>query len=375
MKKRAASFLLASLAVVSLVLPALAAAAVEPPPVEEPPVEEAGTEIEEVQSAIRLDGEPVLTVEYEMRGGVCYATVSSFVSLMDAEAMVEEENGVVRVNASTVVEVVEVPQFPEEPGTVDGQAAETPDAYVESANGFETPVEGTDEVPADAWEQPADQSAQPEAGADAAGTPAETPVPANAVMDDLDLLAVEGEQYLVANGRYLYAEDGLIQLNGCVAAPIRVLAKVFNVSVDFDAENEVVLLAHQPDAQPYLDAGWETYDNDILYWLARIINAESGNQSLEGKIAVGNVVMNRLHNPRFPDSIYEVLFQKNQFTPAATGSIYREPNEESVAAAKMVMDGAQVMPNALFFNAAGLRSYASRTRTYVATIGDHAFYE
>ncbi len=70
-----------------------------------------------------------------------------------------------------------------------------------------------------------------------------------------------------------------------------------------------------------------------------------------------------------------MLFQKNQFTPAATGSIYREPNEESVAAAKMVMDGAQVMPNALFFNAAGLRSYASRTRTYVATIGDHAFYE
>lgn len=70
MKKRAASFLLASLAVVSLVLPALAATAVEEPPVEELPVE-ASPEIEEVQSAIRLDGEPVLTVEYEMRGGVC----------------------------------------------------------------------------------------------------------------------------------------------------------------------------------------------------------------------------------------------------------------------------------------------------------------
>ena len=90
---------------------------------------------------------------------------------------------------------------------------------------------------------------------------------------------------------------------------------------------------------------------------------------------MGNVVMNRLNHPRFPDTIYEVLFQKNQFTPAATGSIYREPNEESVAAAKMVMDGAQVLPTALFFNAAGLKSYAAKTRTYVATIGDHAFYE
>ena len=221
------------------------------------------------------------------------------------------------------------------------------------------------------FQEPADGMTEGEAAP--VGT--DTPVAADVVMDDLNLVAVEGEQYLVANGRYLYAGDGLIQLNGCVAAPIRVLAKVFNVNVDFDPVNEVVMLTRQPGAQPYLDAGWETYNNDTLYWLSRIINAESGNQSLEGKIAVGNVVMNRLNNPRFPDTIYEVLFQKNQFTPAASGSIYREPNEESVAAAKMVMDGAQVMPTALFFNAAGLKSYAARTRTYVATIGNHAFYE
>lgn len=368
MKKRAASFLLAILAVVSLILPALAAAAVDQPPIEEPPAE-VSPEIEEVQSAIRLDGEPVFTVEYEMRGGVCYATVNSFVSLMDAEAMVEEENGVVRVNASAVVEVVEVPgqdetftgEFqpaedtvqPETPADEGWMAA---DGFQGAANGFQEPADGMA-----GWET----------------TPVETDalVAANVVMDDLNMVAVEGEQYLVANGRYLYAGDGLIQINGCVAAPIRVLAKVFNLDVSFDSENEVVLLTRRPGAQPYLDADWETYNNDTLYWLARIINAESGNQSLEGKIAVGNVVMNRLNNPRFPDTIYEVLFQKNQFTPAASGSIYREPNEESVAAAKMVLDGAQVLPNALFFNAAGLRSYASRTRTYVATIGDHAFYE
>ena len=367
MKKRAASFLLASLAVVSLVLPALAAAAVEEPPVEELPVE-ASPEIEEVQSAIRLDGEPVLTVEYEMRGGVCYATVNSFVSLMDAEAMVEEENGVVRVNASTVVEVVELP-------VLEGAL---PDEFQQAADDVDqAPVDGgwvaADETQGfpDMFQEPVDGMTEGEAAP--AGT--ETPVAADVVMDDLNLVAVEGEQYLVANGRYLYAGDGLIQLNGCVAAPIRVLAKVFNVNVDFDPVNEVVMLTRQPGAQPYLDAGWETYNNDTLYWLSRIINAESGNQSLEGKIAVGNVVMNRLNNPRFPDTIYEVLFQKNQFTPAASGSIYREPNEESVAAAKMVMDGAQVMPTALFFNAAGLKIYAARTRTYVATIGNHAFYE
>ena len=108
MKKRAASSLLAILAVVSLILPALAAASADPPAVEEP-FPEVSQEIEEVQNAICLDGEPVFTVEYEIRDGVCYATVNSFVSMMDAEAMVEEENGVVRVNASAVVEVVEIP--------------------------------------------------------------------------------------------------------------------------------------------------------------------------------------------------------------------------------------------------------------------------
>ena len=108
MKKRAASSLLAILAVVSLILPALAAASADPPAVEEP-FPEVSQEIEEVQNAICLDGEPVFTVEYEIRDGVCYATVNSFVSMMDAEAMVEEEDGVVRVNASAVVEVVEIP--------------------------------------------------------------------------------------------------------------------------------------------------------------------------------------------------------------------------------------------------------------------------
>ena len=344
MKKRAASFLLVTLAVVSLVLPALAA--VPEIPVEGPPVDvEEPAEIEEVESAIRLDGENVENVEYEFRNGVCYVTVSSFVSLLDAEAMVEEENGAVRVSAVTVTGVIPVET---------GAGAE-PEREAEA--GDETGYEFV--------------------GLDGE---AETPEPTERVentadveTDGLTLSASAGESYFVANGRHLYTKDGLIDLNGRVAVPVRQLAQVFNLTVGFDAERGQVLLDHQEGAEPYLaDAD---YDDDTLYWLSHIIYTESGNQPLEGKIAVGNVVMNRVHNPRFPDNIEDVLFQKNQFTPAISGSIYREPNWESVVAAKLVLDGAQVMPDALFFNAAGLRSYASRTRTYVTTIGSHAFYK
>jgi len=316
MKKQAASTLLAILTVTSLVLPALAADPEEilDESLEEIPVE--SPEIEEIDSTILLDGEPVPTVEYEMRDGVCYVTVGSFVSMLDAEAMVEEEGGVVSVNAATVTQVV--------PVDADGDGIE--DA-------------------------------------------------ANVLTDDLALTAAAGAAYFVANGRYLYAGDGLIWVNGRVAAPVRQLARVFNLTVGYDAVTGQVLLTRQEGAEPYLASGEETYDSEVLLWLSRIIYAESGNQSLEGKIAVGNVVMNRVKHPQFPNTLYDVLFQKNQFSPASSGSIYKQPNWESQVAAMLVLDGAQVVPEALFFNGAGARSYASRNRTYVTTIGSHDFYQ
>ncbi len=309
MKTRATSFLLATLAVVSLVLPALAADT-DAMPEETTPK---GEEVQEVRSAVLLDGEVAEAVEFDIMDGVCYVTVSSFATLMDAEAMVEEEDGTVSVSASTVVDVV------------------------------------------------ADPSGEAEA---------------NVVTADLDLTACAGGAYVAANGRYLYAKDGLIQINGRVAAPVRVMARVYELDVDYDAEHALVLLSRREGAQPYLAEGSSYYPEDVLLWLSRIIHAESGNQPLAGKIAVGNVVMNRVNDPKFPNNVYDVLFQKNQFSPAASGSIYREPNAESVVAAKLVLDGAEVAPTALFFNGAGAtRSYAARHRTYVTTIGDHAFYE
>lgn len=324
MKKRAVSLLLATLAVVSFILPALAAPLPEMEQEEEELVVESVETVE--QPAIVLDGEPVQSVEYEFRDGVCYVTVSSFVSLLDPEAMVEEEYGSVTVNAASVIEVVDVAQDGEYFTELDMEAEVEPEPT------------------------------------------------ANVVEETLNLTAFIGAACIVANGRYLYAEDGLILLNDSVAAPVRVLAKVFNLSVNFDSVGQTVLLGHQEGASAYLMPGDYYYDSDTLYWLSRIITAESANQPLEGQLAVGNVVMNRVNNPRFPDTIYEVLFQKNQFTPASSGSIHCEPDVDAIIAAKLVMDGAQVVPTALFFNRAGMPCYASRNRTYVTTIGAHAFY-
>lgn len=177
--------------------------------------------------------------------------------------------------------------------------------------------------------------------------------------------------YLIANGRYLYLPCGVRVENGSILVPVRTLAQAMDAQVEWDAVTGNTNLHTGSGA---ILSGNLYYDANSLYLLSHIINAESGNQPLNGKIAVGNVILNRVKSPIFPNTLYEVIYQKNQFSPAYNGSIDRTPNEESVIAAKLCLDGAVVLSDALWFNRAGLNCWASRNKSCVATIGSHAFY-
>lgn len=182
-----------------------------------------------------------------------------------------------------------------------------------------------------------------------------------------------GLSYLIANGRYLYLKDGIKTSDYVILLPVRTLCAALGADVSWDPiGGNVVITAGTGPITP----GDVAYQEDVVYWLSHIINAESGNQPLEGKIAVGNVVRNRVASSRFPNTTYEVIFQRGQFSPVANGTIHMEPNEESVIAAKLVLDGANTVGNALyFFNPrVSPNSWAGRNRPYVATIGNHAFY-
>lgn len=193
------------------------------------------------------------------------------------------------------------------------------------------------------------------------------------VEETLEMTVYDGASYVEANDRYLYLEHGVLNLDGALALPVDTLAKILNLNLVRDEQTGYLRLYTQK-GQAYLTPGSAYYNSDDLYWLSHIIYSESGNQPLAGKIAVGNVVMNRVASYKFPNTVYGVIFQTNQFSPADNGAIYREPNWESQVAAKLVLEGAVVLDNALFFNQAGLDCYASRNRAYVATIGGHAFY-
>ena len=123
----------------------------------------------------------------------------------------------------------------------------------------------------------------------------------------------------------------------------------------------------------------DVYSYEDLYWLARIISAEARGEPFVGQLAVGTVVINRTQSDYYPDTIYKVIFDKvggTQFTPASTGSVYREPTESSVIAAKLCLEGFSLDDGILFFFNSRLAagSWITANREYTMTVGQHDFY-
>ncbi len=194
------------------------------------------------------------------------------------------------------------------------------------------------------------------------------------VTDQLTMTAKVGQLYVEANGRYLYVPEA-VQLTeaGQAAVPLRAAAEAFGAQVGYDAATGVATVTSGSGA---ILSGDSFYNQDDLFWLSRVIYRESGNQSLEGQMAVGNVVLNRVADPAFPDTVEGVLAQKNQFTTYKSGVLRKtEPSAKSIIAAKLVLDGGVVKETrgALFFECTN-NSWAARNKQLIATFGDHNFY-
>ena len=89
--------------------------------------------------------------------------------------------------------------------------------------------------------------------------------------------------------------------------------------------------------------------------MAAIIFCEAGNQSYEGQVAVGAVVMNRVKSSAYPNSIREVIYQFGQFTPAMTGWLDQvlasgSYTDSAMQAAKDALAGANPVGECLYFD-------------------------
>ena len=123
----------------------------------------------------------------------------------------------------------------------------------------------------------------------------------------VDIYVRDGGYYVSALGRYFYSPEKIINIEGRLHVPIRAIAAPLCIDVGWDGATRSVRLSSRSDK---LRSAEEFYNSTDLYWLSRIISAESAGESLAGQIAVGNVVLNRRDHRQYPNTVYGVIFDK-----------------------------------------------------------------
>lgn len=110
-----------------------------------------------------------------------------------------------------------------------------------------------------------------------------------------------------------------------------------------------------------------------VYWEAR-------NQDIAGQLAVAQVTMNRVRDPRWPNSVCEVVYEHKQFSWYWDGKSDMPENEKAwetamfVASAAMDGSGHADLENVTHYHAVYSQPYWKDYMTKVAVIGDHVFY-
>ena len=139
----------------------------------------------------------------------------------------------------------------------------------------------------------------------------------------------------------------------CTATPVLEEMLVMEPEDEIIAYEEVaeVVAEDQPDM---FSASQPQYSESDLMLLAKVIYAEAGSDFLsdEWKMCVGEVVLNRVASPEFPNTIYDVVYQQGQYQGARSGYIASlTPSERCIDIAKRLLDGERIMEPSVVFQA------------------------
>ena len=110
--------------------------------------------------------------------------------------------------------------------------------------------------------------------------------------------------------------------------------------------------------------------------MQRVMYFESNRSSPEGMVAVGTVVMNRLHSGRYPKTVCGVIGQKNQFAPGVLSRDMGAGKDLASAMATKVLSGTRhgYVGSAMFFHTAGM-TFPYTNMHYLVEAGGNVFYE
>lgn len=108
--------------------------------------------------------------------------------------------------------------------------------------------------------------------------------------------------------------------------------------------------------------------------LARCVSAEARGEPYVGQVAVAAVILNRLKDPAFPNTIADIIYQPLAFSSVADGQINMAPTSSALKAAQEALSGVDPTGGALFFfNPAKTKNKFIWSRPQIMQIGNHIF--
>ncbi len=117
-----------------------------------------------------------------------------------------------------------------------------------------------------------------------------------------------------------------------------------------------------------------TYNSNDRYLLAKVIYAEARGESYTGQVAIAAVVLNRVEDSRFPNTIAGVIYQPWAFTAVNDGQINLEPNQKAYQAADDALNGWDPTYGCVYYyNPETATSKWIWTTKKVTQIGKHVF--
>ena len=235
----------------------------------------------------------------------------------------------------------------DETAALQAEASEAAQNEIEEVQAAEEAARAEAEAKAAAEAQAAEEAARAEAEAKAA---AEAQAAEEAARAEAEAKAAAEAQAAAEEAARLAAEA---QAQAAAEEAARIAAEAQQAALAAQAAQTAAISAEE------------------LKLLANIIYCEAGSESYVGKVAVGNVIMNRVKSASQPNTITEVVYAKGQFSPVRNGSLQRALSSDKAdascyQAAIEALAGSQPVGEKLFFRRNNGRSGQ--------VIGHHVFY-
>ncbi|MBD5508354.1 MAG: cell wall hydrolase [Lachnospiraceae bacterium] len=163
-----------------------------------------------------------------------------------------------------------------------------------------------------------------------------------------------------------------------------------DTSMEEDNQSFVEMLESVSSGQRVVD--YEVLEQTKKYQLSdkdyeallRIVEAEAGGEDQNGKLLVANVVLNRVNNERFPDTVWDVVMQREQgiaqFSPTVDGRYQNvHVSDDTVEAVERALYGEDISQGALYFCArekadSDRLKWFDRKLTRLFSYGNHEFF-